>query len=230
DLKAATCRLDLTGLDAGVHTLPVHLSDIGLPKGIDPKTLLTESVTVRLAPMTSKSAGVVAVLEGSPAPGYAVAGVKLTPDRIVLKGTEAMLSPIDAVKTRPINLEAAAESFKKQVPLNLPEAIAVDPPLRIVLAEVTIKERMVTRVMENIPVSGKGSADTFRIDPPTISLTVSGPEAVVNAVASDPDFAVTVDMTGLPPGVYNLKATINLPVQIKLIRVSPERFTTTIEK
>ena len=180
--------------------------------------------------VVTKTAGVVAVLEGNPAPGYAVASVNLTPDRIVLKGTDAMLSAIETVKTRPLNLEAAAESFKKQVPLNLPEAIGVEPPLRIVLAEVIIKERIITRVMENIPISGRGTTDTYWIDPQTITLTVSGPESVVNSVETDPAFAVTVDMAGLSPGTHNLKAIINLPVAIKLVRISSERFSVTIEK
>lgn len=230
DLKSAVCHLDLSGLDAGTHTLPVPMSAIRLPKGVYARELLTPSLIVRLEPMTSKTVGVIAVLEGSPAPGYAVVAVKLAPDHIDLKGTQAMLSAIETVKTRPINLEAAAESFKKQVPLNLPEAIAVDPPLRIVVAEVTIKERIVNRVMENIPVKGRGTTDTYRIEPKTITLTVNGPESVVNNIESDPAFAVAVDMTGLSPGVYLLKAAINLPVQTKLVRVRPERFSVTIEK
>ncbi len=230
DPQSAVCQLDLSGLQAGTHTLPVQMTDISLPKGLTPQTLITPSLTIRLEPMAEKTAGVIAVLEGNPAPGHAVSAVKLTPDRIVLKGTKAMLSAIDTVKTRPINLEGAADSFKKQVPLNLPEAITVEPPLRIVVAELTIKERIVTRVLENVPVSGKGTAVGHRIEPATITLTVSGPEVIINSIESDPAFAVTVDMTGLPPGTHSLKATIKLPVQTKLIRVSPERFSVTIDK
>ena len=230
DPQSASYRMNLAGLGAGTHTLPVQLTDIRLPGGLSPRDLLTPSLTIRLEPMVTKTAGVVAVLEGNPAPGYAVASVNLTPDRIVLKGTDAMLSAIETVNTRPLNLEAAAESFKKQVPLNLPEAIGVEPPLRIVLAEVIIKERIITRVMENIPISGRGTTDTYRIDPQTITLTVSGPESVVNSVETDPAFAVTVDMAGLSPGTHNLKAIINLPVAIKLVRISSERFSVTIEK
>jgi YbbR domain-containing protein len=134
------------------------------------------------------------------------------------------------VKTRPINLEAASESFKKEVPLNLAETIAVAPPLRIVVADIEVKPRIVTRVLENIPVSGKGTSAGYQIDPPVISLTVSGPEAIVNTIETDPAFAVAVDLVGLSPGTHSLKAAINLPVRTALIHVSPERFSVTISK
>lgn len=230
DPTETSCRLDLSGLDEGQHTVFVRPADIGLPKGVFLSALLTPSLTIRLEPVSLKTVGVIAVLEGNPAPGFTVAAVTLKPDRIVLKGTATMLTGIDTVKTRPINLEAASESFKKEVPLNLPGAIGVDTPLRIVVAQVKVKERIITRVLENIPVSGKGASAGHQIHPETINLTVKGPEAIVKTIETDPAFAVTVDLKGLAPGTYSLKAAINLPVRTTLVRVSPEHFSVTISK
>lgn len=230
DPVTTACRVNLFGLDEGTHTIPVHPADVDLPKGLVLQELLTPTLTIRLETASTKPVDVVAVLEGNPAPGFAVATVTLKPDPIVLKGTETMLAGIETVKTRPINLEDASESFKKEVPLNLPEAIAVDPPLRIVVAHVRIRERIVTRIIEGIPISGKGASLGYQISPPVISLTVSGPEAIVNTIEADPAFAVAVDLFGLSPGTHSLKATIKLPVRTSLIRVSPERFSVTISK
>ena len=191
---------------------------------------MTPSLTIRLETVSRKTVGVVAVLEGNPAAGFTVTAVTLQPDRIVLKGTATMLADIDTVKTGPINLEDASESFKKEVPLNLPEAIAVDPPLRIVVAQVEIKERIINRVLENIPVSVKGTAAGHQIHPDTITLTVSGPEVIVNTIDTNPAFAVTIDLEGLAPGTHYLKATIDLPVRTTLVSVSPKRFSVTISK
>jgi len=225
-----SCSLDLTGLRAGTHKLPIEPSDVTLPKEVELKTLLTPSLNIRLEPVVLKTVDVVAVLEGNVAQGYAVTAVKLEPDHVVLKGTAGSLADIETVKTHPINLEEAAESFKKEVPLNLPEAIVVDPPLRIAVARVQITERIVTRVLENIPVSVKGAGAKYRIEPQTIMLTVSGPEAVVNTLESNAAFSVTVDLSGLAPGRHMLKATINLPVGTALTRIDPEQFSITINK
>jgi YbbR domain-containing protein len=230
DPGEASCRLDLSGLGEGTHTVLVNQSNIELPDGVVLRELLTPSLQVRLEKASSKTVDVIAVLQGSPAPGFAVAAVTLKPDRIVLKGPEAMLVGIDTVKTRPIDLEAASEPFKKEVPLNLPSSVAVVPPLRIAVAQVEIDERIITRVLENIPVLGKGNSAGHRIHPAALTLTVSGPEAIVNAIETDPAFAVTIDLAGLPPGTHLLKAAINLPLRTTLVRVSPERFSVSITR
>lgn len=228
DSGQTACRIDLAGLGAGTHTIHIRPADVQLPKGITLESLLTPTLTIKLAPAVRKAVGVVAVLAGSPAPGYAVTNVVLKPDRIVIIGTADALDGIDTVRTRPIDLEGAAESFKKEVPLNLADTIRVEPPLRIVVADVRIHERVVTRVIENIPVSGEGATAEFQIHPQTISLTVSGPEAIVNAIETDPAFSVTIELAGLSPGVHRLKAAIHLPVQVSLERAVPEEFSVTI--
>ncbi len=230
DTNETYCRVDLSGLDEGTHTVAVHPSNIGLPKGVALQTLLTPSLTLRLETVSQKTAGVVAILEGQPAPGFAVVAVSLQPERILLKGTASMLAGIDTVKTRPINLEDAAEPFKKEVALNLPETVAVDPPLRIVVAHVEVKERIITRVLENIPVSVKGTFTSVQVHPDAITLTVKGPETVVNSIETDPAFAVTLDPGNLKTGEHSLKAAIHLPVRTSLVHASPERFAVTISK
>jgi YbbR domain-containing protein len=230
DPLETSCRLDLSGLGEGTHTVPVRAADIHLPKGLSLSALLTPALTIRLEALSRKSVDVFATLKGTPAPGFAVAAVTLKPDHIVIKGTRAMLAGIDAVKTRPINLENASKSFKKQVPLKLPDSIAVDPPLRIVMADIQVRERIVTRVLGNIPVAVSGAPAEFRIHPSVITLTVRGPEAIVNAITTNTAFNVSVDLNGLAPGSHSLKAVINLPVRTVLVKASPERFFVTVSK
>jgi YbbR domain-containing protein len=228
DANQTGCRLDLSGLGEGTHTLTVRPADIVLPRGVSLQALLTPSLTIRLERVSQKIAEVTAILTGQLAPGLVVVAVSLRPDRILLKGTAAMLANIDTVKTHPINLKNASESFKKEVPLNLPETIAVDPPLRIVVAHIEIKERIITRVLESLPISVKGASTGFQMRPDAITLTVKGPEAIINTIETDPAFAVTVDLSDLPTGNHSLKAAINLPVRTTLVRISPERFSVTI--
>jgi YbbR domain-containing protein len=230
DPLETSCRLDLSGLGAGTHAVTVNTADIHLPKGFSLSALLTPVLTIRLEALSRKTVDVIAALKGMAAPGYAVSAVTLKPDRIVIKGTAAMLAGIDAVKTHPINLKNASASFKKQVPLNLPESVAVDPPLRIVMADIEVRERIVTRLLEKIPVGIKGAPAEYRIHPAAITLTVRGPEATVKTIETNPAFNVTVDLDGLGPGSHSLKAVINLPVRTVLVKATPERFTVTVSK
>lgn len=226
----AACRLDLADVGPGAHTIVLHPDDIVLPRRVRLIALLSKSVTVRLEALSRKTVDVVAVLEGSLAPGFAVATVSLKPDRITLKGRTTQLEAIDTVKTHPIDLAGAAESFGKEVPLNLSETIETEPPRRIVLAYVDIEERIVTRVLERIPIkiTGMPATNLYQIRPDTIALTVSGPENIVRRIEDHRVFAVTIDLRGLDPGSHTLMAAITLPVRTTLVNASPEQFTVTI--
>lgn len=224
------CRFDLAGLKQGEHHLSVQAATLSLPKGVSLIETVTPTVTVRLEKKASQVIDVLPQLEGDPAPGFAVAAVRLKPDRVRLTATAELIDALETVRTHPINLNGASEPFRQQVPLNLPKAILVDPPSRIVVAEIDILPRTITRRLENFPLTAKGTKLSYRIDPETISLSVSGPEAVVNKIESDPAFSVTIDLEGLKPGAHRLKAAIKLPLDTTLVQAVPELFNVTINK
>ncbi len=224
------CRFDLAGLKRGTHRLSIEAAMVELPKGVSLITPLTSAVTVRLEKKTSRMVDVLPQLEGDPAPGFAVATVRLKPDQVRLTGTKAMLEALGTVRTLPINLKERSESFKQEIPLNIPETIGVEPPSRLVIAEIDIRPKMVTRRLENLPLAARGTSFNYRIEPETISLAVSGPEAVVSRIESDPAFSVAIDLDGLAPGTHRLKAGIKLPLDTTLVQATPEFFTVTISK
>ena len=226
----AACRLDLTDVGPGVHTVVIHPHNVILPKRVTLIALLSRSVTVRLEALARKTVDVIAVLEGDLAPGFAVAAVTLKPDRVTLAGRASQLKGINTVRTRPIDLAGAAESFKKEVPLDLAESIQTEPRRRIVLAQVDLKERIVTRVLQQIPIAltGMPASNLVQIRPDTITLTVSGPENVVKRIEHHRAFAVSIDLRGLAPGAHTLMAAIDLPVRTTLIDASPEQFSVII--
>ena len=223
------CTVDLSGCKAGTHRVPIDPNGIDLPKGVSVKSLVTSALMVQLETASEKTVDVIAALKGQPAPGYTVENVTIVPERIKLKGTATILDEIDMVKTRTVDLANASDDFKKEVPLQLPEAIVVDPPLGIVVVTIEMTERIVTRVLGNVPVLGKGCFTGFRIEPANINLTVRGPELIVQAIESDLDFSVTIDLAGLPTGSHMLSATIQLPLRTTLVDAHPEHFSVIIE-
>jgi YbbR domain-containing protein len=224
------CQFDLSGLGQGTHSLNVQGAHVILPDGVSLVGAITRALTIRLEKKIIKTVNVLAELKGDPAPGGAVVAVHLKPDRIRLAGTAAMLAGLDTVKTLPINLKGASESFKKEVPLDLPEALIVEPFSRIVVAEIDIGERLITRRLGNIPITAKGKTSGFRIEPTGITLAISGPEALVGEIESNPAFSVTIDLEDVAPGSHFLKAAIKLPLHTTLVQVTPELFSVTISK
>ena len=228
--RRAYCRFDLSGLGQGTHSIRVQAADIILPGGVSLLEPITTILTIQLEKKITKTVDVLAELAGKPAPGVAVVAVRVQPDRIQLTGTAAMIEDFDTVRTRPISLKNASESFKKEVPLDLPAALSVQPSSRLVVAEIDIRQRLITRLLENISLTAKGKASGYRIDPEGITLTIRGPEAIVGKIESNPAFSVTIDLEGLTQGAHSLKAAIKLPLHTTLVQVNPELFSVTISK
>ena len=224
------CRFDLSGLDQGTHSIRVQAADIILPAGVSLLEPITTILTIQIDEKRTKTVDVLAELAGKPAPGVAVVAVRLQPDHIQLTGTAAMLKDFDTVRTPPINLKNASESFKKEVPLDLPAALIVQPSSRIVVAEIEIRQRLIIRLLENTSITAKGKTTGYRIDPEGITLAISGPEAIVGKIESNPAFSVTIDLEGLTQGSHSLKAAIKLPLHTTLVQVNPELFSVTISK
>jgi YbbR domain-containing protein len=140
-------------------------------------------------------------------------------------GPETILSSIDAMLTKPIDVTGKSESFKKEIALDLGAGIEVCSSSGIILAEIYIAEKEVTRRFADILVEGKGTPFEFNISPPTISIEIRGPQYIVENLHPDKDIRVLVELKDLNPGVYVRRAAITLPVKTSLVIVEPELFT-----
>ncbi|MBW2175404.1 MAG: hypothetical protein JRH03_00345 [Deltaproteobacteria bacterium] len=221
--------LDLSGLNDGVHTIPIIPEQIQLPDGISILKLNTPSITIRIDKEIRKEVSVTVYMEGEAAPGFHVTGATASPGKAVLGGPLYILKNIEHIATNPIDIAGASESFKREITLDLVENVTVLFPSNPIIAQIDIMEKMITRTFENVAVLGRDTGFSFSISPPVISIDVKGPANVVNTLETSEEFIVYLDLNGLKPGVYVRRATIVLPVTTALVGVNPEIFTVTIK-
>ena len=119
-------------------------------------------------------------------------------------------------------------SFKKETTLDLPESVDIVSGPAPITAQIQIKEMIVTRHFEKIPVSAIDGRYTCAIEPPSIDIDVQGPENTIEKLFNENGIKVHVDVSGLKPGVYVRRAIIELPVNTTLVDGKPEVFTVTI--
>ena len=220
--------LDLSGVKVGTNSIPIKKDRITLPEGVSIVRINPTFLTVRIANKIKKKLPVIITFSGKPAAGFIVAGATAKPLSIILQGPENILGPMDKVLTKPIDIKGLAESFKKEVVLNLAADLEIISPSEIILAEVSIQENIVTKKFNNIQVEGKNSPFMYSIMPPTINIEVKGPVNIIEKLHKDKGIEVYVDLKGLKHGVYARRATITLPVKTTLIGVKPELFTVKI--
>ena len=220
--------LDLSGIDIGIESIPINKEHITLPEGISIIKITPGFLTVRVEKEIKKELPVKIAFSGKPATGFTVASALAKPLSMILQGPENVLSPIEEILTKPIDIKGLSGSFKKEIALDLPEDIETAAHSGIILAEIVIKEKIVTKKITDIIVNGKGTTYDYSIKPPIIDIEVKGPGHIIEKLHKETGVKVYVDLKGLNPGIYIRRATITLPVKTTLIRVKPEIFTVKI--
>ena len=209
--------LDVSNVHIGANPISIDLSRIQLPKGILPISLHPSFLTVKVENEIKKELPVAISFSGSPVPGFFVANAVAKPSSVILRGPETAF-----------DLKGLSESFKKEIPLDLVENLDIISSSKIILTEISIKEEILTRKFENIPVVGEDTAYTCLITPPSINIAVKGPANILKKLQIESDIKVYLDLKDLKPGVYARRAAITLPIKTILVRVNPEIFTVKI--
>ncbi len=107
-------RVDLSHADIGIRTFPIDKNLITLPKDITIIKIDPSSLTVRIEKEITKELPVIISFADKPGKGFIVMDAIAKPDSVIVRGPEDILSPLEKVSTKPIDLKGVSESFKKR--------------------------------------------------------------------------------------------------------------------
>lgn len=217
--------LDLGGVKIGLKTIPLDSKNLKLPPMVSLVKLHTDSITLCFAREITKTLPVIIALNGSPGTGFVVSKALAQPATVILRGPKDILNPLSKVSTKPIDIDGASESFKKEIVLDLLESVSIISPDKVVIAKILIKEKIITKTIRNIPVTGQNTPYRFEITPQTISIKISGPLNILKKLQLEDRIKVHVDLKDLKPGIFVRRAIIALPLKATLVSVEPEVFT-----
>jgi YbbR domain-containing protein len=172
--------------------------------------------------INARDVGVRVVTTGSPAPGYWLSDVDVTPASVTLQGNPEQLGEIAGfVDTLPVDLSNTAGDINLQVPLDLP------PDMQAVDSEGNTANT-VTVAMQIDPRQGNLSAtrrikligatpnNSITVTPSAVNLILSGPLPTLNEIENDPNLVqVLVGVAGLEAGENIITPTVIAPDDIK---------------
>ena len=171
--------VDLGKARPGSMVIQNDSNSIRFPQGIAVQRLQPANITLLVDQLVEKEFPITAVTRGKPAAGYVFEEVVLNPARIAVTGPQAYLARETALKTHQINLDGLHQSSQFQVHLNLSDALVKLIGETVVQANVVIREAMVRRRVEGIPVNARGyGQEGMRIVPPTVTVEADIPELV----------------------------------------------------
>jgi hypothetical protein len=221
-------KLDLSGVAVGVESIAISPDLIQMPEGAQITRVNPAYLTVKVDRLLKKQVPVKVAVSGEPAGGYSINGTLAKPSTMLICGPETAVGLVDAIFTKPIDVTARSESFKKEIAIDLAEGVGTCSSSSIVLAEIYFAAKVVTKRFAGILVQGKNTRYEFNISPSTLTLEIEGPLSIIKNLQPQKDIHVFVELENLKPGVYVRRAAISLPVKTTLVNVEPELFTVKI--
>jgi len=227
--KVAEARiyLDISGATETIYdSLPVDAVDSDGQRITD-IVISPKSISV-IQPISLlggfKNVAVKVVTKGQVANGYRLTNISVSPPIVTLFSDNPQL--VDRVpgfvETEPVDLDGLSDDVELSTDLNLPEGItSIREPNVLVQVSVAAIEGSLSL---SVPVEVVGLSPEYSasISPENIELIVAGPLNILETLTPS-DFRIVLDLTGLPPGIYQRSPTVDLaPDQVRVQTTLPE--------
>jgi YbbR domain-containing protein len=201
-LKASDLMVTLSLRDSqgsGEVVFPVYTDQVETPPGIRVRSIEPASVTLKLEAIVPRTVEIHAGIDGVPKEGYEVASVQVSPPRIEVAGPPSVLSAMQTLETESVDIAGMTGSFKQRVGFRTPNLVSL-PVQRSAIVAVTIREKTLQRILENVPVGSLSGRTDLVFEPKSVSVELLGPYSIVQSLTSDLVEPVVSD-DGLRPGV-----------------------------
>ncbi|MCP3872315.1 MAG: YbbR-like domain-containing protein [Desulfobacteraceae bacterium] len=220
---------DSDSIEPGAYLIPVEEKRIPMNPAIKILSVKPSYLSVKLERKVKKTFKITVPYIGKPAKGYIALEAATQPASMELIGSTSLIHSISELKTKPIDLTNTNEDFKKKIPLNLDNPSIISSSDPIIIVSVPIRQQLVSKSIENIPIQVWNSTSKVNIEPSQITIQVKGPfEALSSKEIMDQIYSF-IDLKGLAPGVYARHAYINIPVDLMMTFADPQVFTVRIE-
>jgi len=159
------------------------------------------------------------IVQGQQAAGYRIENISVFPPVVTVfaEDPELVSQLPGVVETQPLNLEDRQEDISTRLSLELPDNITI-VGAQTVQVQVSISPIQTSLTLLNQPINVNGLPEGLgaQVFPQTVDVIISGPVPVLEELASQ-DITVSVDVTGLEAGVYQLTPQVKVLVENVLV-------------
>lgn len=180
------------------------------------------------AARTTKTVAVVPAIQGEPAPGYSLVGIRITPQTVVIAGDPKVLAQVEAVNTDPVNLALATGNFVQEVGIVLPPQVQGSTRVRVA---VQVAPAVAVTTVRDIRIDLPRPPAGFVVDvqPDAVTVQVQGPVALVTRLRAT-DFSAQVDGLDFSEGQQRVQVKVQSPPQVEVLSISPPGVTVTVRR
>lgn len=225
-LSSIKATVDLGVARGGRVIVPLSTAILNLPSGFRAEDAAIDgpkSLTLDFERVTAISTAVRPTLRGTLPRGLMLVGQPtVTPDRVLVRGPASVMSGVAEVETEPIDLHLRRGKFSREVlvrPGRLRSAVPSE-----VLVEFEVSRR-VSRTISGIPPMLIQEEEGLEVEysPQAVSLTVEGPEELVNSLVAD-DVSIILSIPPGARGVNHLQPEVLVPQGIDTFSLDVSSF------
>jgi len=215
-------RIDLAGSKPGTRNEVITPGALNLPRGVVVSRIRPNALAIDLDQAVSRRLEVLPVIKGSPAPGFEVGDITLTPKEALVRGPQNAIQPLKQINTIPIDITKLSSSVTREVELDFQNLPLTSLDSQPIIAKITIRPKMQTKVFHNIVVVPFGASNPLRLDPTKVSVTVRGPVTNLEVLRPE-EITPRINLKNLKPGSYEAKIAVEVPTGLEVVTVTPEK-------
>lgn len=216
-VSRANIAVDLDNQREGIdQTFKVELLDVDGEK-VEGVSVTPETIHVTL-PVSQqggyRDVAVKVTTLGRVATGYRLTDISVFPPVVTIYSADpALVNSLPGVlETQPLDLQNVQEDIATRVKLSLPPGVTViGEQTVLVQAGVSPIESSVTISSERIEIVGLDSELNVQVSPTSVDIILSGPLPLLETLTRQ-SIRVTVDLTGLSAGTYQLSPIVEVLV------------------
>jgi YbbR domain-containing protein len=221
-------QIDLSGAKPGTRTEILTPAGLNFPRGVVVTRIRPNALSVELDHALIRRVEVQPVIKGSPAPGFEVGEVAISPKEALIRGPQREISHLKFINTIPIDVSKLSSSVTKDCELDFQNLALTYLDSQPLIAKISIKPKFQTKTFNNIVVVPLGSTGPLRLDPFSVSITVRGPLTNLEILHAE-DITARINIKNLKTGNYEAKVAVSLPEGLEVVKISPEKINVRIK-
>ena len=224
----AGVRVDASGLDVNTDVDLVARDASGAqvnyvtldPGRVHVQALVGSQIRTETVPVNP-------VISGSPAAGYYITSVDVSPSTAAVSGqADALAALAGKASTRAISIAGATGDVSATVDLALPSGVTSSAGSIVVVIHLQSPASTRSVGVGVVPV-GARSDRIYTLSTPSVIVTLGGATAALNAFDTS-TLVATVSVGGLDVGTYSVALGITVPAGIRVVAISPVQIVVTV--
>ncbi len=215
-------RIDLAGSKPGTRNELITPSALNFPRGVVISRIRPNALSIELDQAVTRRLEVLPVIKGSPAPGFEVGDITLTPKETLVRGPQNAVQQLKQINTIPIDISKLSSSVTREVELDFQNLPLTSLDSQPIVAKITIRPKLQTKVFTNIVVVPYGASNPLQLEPAKVAVTVRGPATNLELLRPE-EITPRINLKNLKPGSYEAKIAVEVPAGLEVVAVTPEK-------